>query len=1508
MQEVHVHVEKHLEKEAAASISPDEIIEILASSKLGDYSTRGTFEHIQIAISNFERVPNLGNMNRTDALEKARESLRNARVGVMIEEFADLLVRRIWEPRSPNAPGNPLKFPRSELYWQYLDEWRYKAVRAGEEVPFSIRRYTVYLASLNRMNLMRRRGDEARFGVHNWIDLGDQNLIRGSKGHEGIVDRNTFTYFELEATLKPELDKEKNVIYENGEILYDGIFRFTADETVKIRTPTGEKDAKFDRWEIINLEPEDNNWVYDIMAENSVAGKADRYVRSVQRGVTTHWNKVLSINVKGRIKIVAYYSAEGTIKYNQRPGIRSPYQAGSHPGVLSGDVRAANTSGPRGLASAAKNTTIGALGMSGIKDRLGRTVSQRDLKKEWEEKKKNTLVLAAANKGKRILNRYAKAEFTRIFIRGPKTLREEYRRRATELRELERAARTARNELRRLIRQEGRHRFSQYTRRTNEDLINMADDVRRERAEGGIGPLVAMNQARDTLQTYLKSREKFFEDYKRDFEAAAAHLQNYLLGKAQTISIELARRYRMGMNSDDEAALERELQGYAVELAEDFASRGRTLGNAMMRGLGIMSRGAETFSAAGMNALQSTWDFVFGPWTWTTILALVMFFFTLTYVGYNVTYLWIFPLIGAGFTFLLNFSDSFRPLDWVTHLSSGAIIGYSAMLLLVALGALNWSFMSTFVFWIVWAVLGFLGIMQFYQTGGWKTVLQGAVIILLFAYVALGPYSAYYQQALGQVKAPVEIAYRAVSSAVTDIWLLATNPTEWYARQQLVNVRPESPIDFPKGLEITLLDALPPSVPGGREFALTTVIKNEGSLQKPALDAALSFGCNQWCIVPQPDPALAQSTYSLCHDNGYIFDEYYCGTDCGEDVPDASVTGKNLDSCIQSCRDQEKGVAGAATKCLTRDRDTFLQSFGRIRKMERGEVRSVNVRGFTTVSQSGRQGETRMAEVTVNLSYRYSTSTTLSAEVMTQGEMDRKIQENENIFRNVLAVTKSSPAQLSLNVGPQPLTAGQKSILLVSVSNTREDSSIVLKRGTLINITMPKVVGTGLECEGISARDDAARGSEVLTYMVPQDVTVLPYNFQSIFAFICDFNAASEATVMDVKTALITAEMPDYTFVLTKKKQIPVTQPLGILFDPYEPTCNKCGSGTLESCDAPSECYAQNNRDGRNGTCWFEFSDVAGSNLIGGTYYNRCHSCANVKCERFVTEGDCGNQAIKCGLSCKWDPAANRPSNIDVNQYIRDGSLDPDKGACKEKVVSGVALASCSSVDSSYMTGYNKYKDKVATQLSVFPLDGVSNPQALVAALIAKESDWNERAYNPGDPSYGLMQIVPKSHPECDASKLTSYDVDENLKCGIRFLSGNIRACGGSVEGALRKYNSGSCSGTTSDPNYVGYIMGTFTDSRFSSGYAQWSSCFAPAAGKGSQDYCQQKLASTSQACDEYTGGCNNDGECKPIAAGPNPPQRLVCRSGVAGVGICCYPRDSNDICVNNFNAWVASP
>src|SRR3989338_7041408 len=1194
--------------------------------------------------------------------------------------------------------------------------------------------------------------------------------------------------------------------------------------------------------------------------------------------------------------IIADYKEPGKVTHTQRPVTGSPYRSGMQ---------------------RPSDRLTSALGMSGFKGKIERDTKARDLYNiGGKAGRRDPHLLAAVNKGKRIHNKYGRLEYTRIFgdfrekwKDRKETLSNYIKTKKQQIKNSKTAAKNAKAALSKLKKTDPGHAVALATYRQ---------------------ALANLQQAQRDL---LDLRINFEKEFSADLENRSASIANVLNERSGAIAITVSRRYQIPINSDDQAAVSAELETYAKNLAEQFATRGRTYRHAFMRGLGVMSRGTETFGAFGQNVLGNTVDFIFGPWTFTTLFVLLQFFFVLTYVGYNLTYLWIFPIIGAGFAFILNFSDSFRPLDWVTHLSSGAIIGYSSMLLLIALGALSWSFMSTFVFWIIWAILGFLGLFQFYQTGGWKVVMQGGGIILLFAYVALGPYSAYYQQALDQVKTPVEIAFRAVSGAVTDVWLLATNPTEWHAKQQLVNVRPAHPIDFPKGIEVSLLDALPPSVPAQSEFAITAVIKNEGSIKEPARDITVTLGCNQFCNKPPP-PDITQNTYRLCNE-GSIFSlsstnlgsTYYCAESCGSDTPDPNVAGGSLQTCVDACN--QKG-----NSCGTKSTAEFTSNYFFANSLDRGEARSISIRGFKALNVPGKQAQAALATVLFNLSYHYSTTSSLLTEVMAQDEINRRIQNNENIYRNVLAVAKSSPAQLSLNVGPQPLTAGQKSLLLVSVSNTRDDSSVVLQRGTKIVLTMPKVVGSGLVCGGSSKLISETAEKEIVEYTVSQEITVLPYDFQSIFAFLCDFTAAPDQTVGDVKTGLVTAELPDYTFVLAKEKSVPITPKLGIIFDPYESTCNECGDGTFESCDTQQECYAQDKQG--VGACWYEFSDKPGATLIGGFYYDRCHSCARFDCSRFITRGDCEStsttpsQAGKCGLSCRWDTTQTSPSIIEVNKKIQCGSGDPlPDGLCVKKVITrtsvptGPATGACNNVPASYRNSYqSKYKDIIATQVDAQSLGsyvgGTQAAVSLVSAIISQESGWNERALGDGGNSVGLMQINVPQHLECNSGKLRAFDAEENIRCGVGILVNiaktkdintpktyackNVQYSG--VDAILRYYNGwpSTCAG---DKDYVENVKSG------SGNYNNWLACFQPSSTgtvaefRGDQNYCQA-LFNAGSACDEYQGGCRNDGECRPIAAGPNPPQRLACRTGLASVGICCYPTDDSTTCLKNFNEWRA--
>lgn len=575
----------------------------------------------------------------------------------------------------------------------------------------------------------------------------------------------------------------------------------------------------------------------------------------------------------------------------------------------------------------------------------------------------------------------------------------------------------------------------------------------------------------------------------------------------------------------------------------------------------------------------------------------------------------------------------------------------------------------------------------------YKTVLQGSVVILIFAWIALGPYSSIYQQAIDQVKGPVEIAYRAAKNAVYDIYLLATNPTEWYARQQVINARPEKPISFPKALEVVSLDATPPSVPGGQPFVLNFVLRNDGDLA--VSNVRVTASCNQWCDPPPPEAVRAK--FSLCVDYT-LRNEVWCAESC-EDYYNNDRTKRTAENCVDTCKKQEVSVgpAGITNLCNTRDAKQLEQGvYFSKDKYQRSEGEIVTVEPFVANSFAGREAETRIAKVYLNVSFEHSTTSQLLVTVMGEDERTRLIKERRLEFKPVIATAKVSPAKLSINVGPQPLQAStqeqkREATLLVSVSNDRDDSRIILDRGNKIIITLPREVGHNLRCEGSTSwkrsflladgtesnADSSSVMAEKLVYGIQpspdkERIEILPFEFNTVFVFLCKFDTADDASVGTQKTGIVTANLTSYRFVHTIEKDVPVTTPVGILFDPYEGYCNQCGAGTFEECDV-GECHALSARDTRKiGTCYYEYAgtgrlpglpDIPTPQTLLG---NACHSCGKEpKCEKFHSQPTCEAEARRCGLfNCKWNPDAKHSiSGVDLN------------GACETtKVVARVPL------------------------------------------------------------------------------------------------------------------------------------------------------------------------------------------------------------------------------------------
>jgi hypothetical protein len=76
---------------------------------------------------------------------------------------------------------------------------------------------------------------------------------------------------------------------------------------------------------------------------------------------------------------------------------------------------------------------------------------------------------------------------------------------------------------------------------------------------------------------------------------------------------------------------------------------------------------------------------------------------------------------------------------------------------------------------------------------------------------------------------------------------------------------------------------------------------------------------------------------------------------------------------------------------------------------------------------------------------------------------------------------------------------------------------------------------------------------------------------------------------------------------------------------------------------------------------------------------------------------------------------------------------------------------------------------------------------ALVKAVIAVESAWDPGAVNPADPSYGLMQVNTRAHP--DVSPAQMLDPAQNIAYGTAYLAQQLARYG--FPDGVSAYNAG---------------------------------------------------------------------------------------------------------------------
>ena len=444
-----------------------------------------------------------------------------------------------------------------------------------------------------------------------------------------------------------------------------------------------------------------------------------------------------------------------------------------------------------------------------------------------------------------------------------------------------------------------------------------------------------------------------------------------------------------------------------------------------------------------------------------------------------------------------------------------------------------------------------LGMTNFYPAGGIKTISVIAVGVLIFGYFAMGPYSAYVHEMTDQFKQPMRMAWGLMRESFTGIWLLLTNPTEYYARQQLVSVRTERPLSWPQGIEITSLTAVPEgTVPADQEFSVYVLAENKGDFTAenvralawcPLTTTAIgSVHCNEAWGRLTSDEAFASGILSF----------FGLGTAYMENVK-SRIDYQRLENF------DRVAIEALSNKINSTYNYPALQLRPSQAERWRFDFTAQGRPNVTAYDIASRAAETVFNKVVMYIEYTANTSTSLQVEVASSAEIDRRSLAGETpIYKPVPSISKVSPAQVSLNVGPQPLEANQPSKLILSISNARPDGSVILQQPAIITLNMSETVGRGMSCPDFTGADgtqiiksNCIGGQSCRIEIYPdKGVTsrhvIRPYEFKDIFALSCNFTSA---LIEGSRTGLVTAKLTGYTFAQTQLKSITVGPELGII-------------------------------------------------------------------------------------------------------------------------------------------------------------------------------------------------------------------------------------------------------------------------------------------------------------------------------------------------------------------------
>ncbi|MFH1630749.1 MAG: Yip1 family protein, partial [Candidatus Aenigmatarchaeota archaeon] len=316
-------------------------------------------------------------------------------------------------------------------------------------------------------------------------------------------------------------------------------------------------------------------------------------------------------------------------------------------------------------------------------------------------------------------------------------------------------------------------------------IMKVADSIAGNRGHtGGGGDLIAQNDIVEHNQKEVERIEAELTKKKDEFEKAETGVGADKKGNAGGASDVIEEKIRAFLASQVGKEVDRLVYAYRLTkivgakdeittalnaevtyLAEFWGRHHRMWLTRMFGRFGIGMRRV----SHGMQGLGDIWHmatsnilgFISSPLIFgAAIIFLQMTIFSVwfydwpQYINYfSASHPLILAIIGAVAVFVVNYATTNRGImDWIGHLVGGATMALLIFMLLLALDIQ--AVVAILTFWIIYAIMLFIGIFQFYPSGGFRFMAIAAVIVIVFSYFAVGPYSQQIKSVKDQMMTP----------------------------------------------------------------------------------------------------------------------------------------------------------------------------------------------------------------------------------------------------------------------------------------------------------------------------------------------------------------------------------------------------------------------------------------------------------------------------------------------------------------------------------------------------------------------------------------------------------------------------------------------------------------------------------------------------------------------------------------------------------------------------------